>query len=95
MNDNLTKNFCEMYRGRVSATDDFVYSLLAPSHNTIHEGPGSVKTEPIIKIELPETDYQQLCKLACEQEIERELRNRHGQVYVAWHQYQMMLSLYK
>lgn len=95
MNDYLSKNFCETYRGRVTETNDFVYSLLRPTHNTVHEGPGSVKTEPIIRIELPETDYQQLCKQTHQQEIERELRYRHGQLYVAWHQYQMMLNLYK
>jgi hypothetical protein len=98
MNDNLSKNFCEMYRARVSATDEFVYSSLPPIHNNynyIHEGPGTVKTEPIVRLHLPEDEYKRLCQHANQQNIETELRSRHGQVYLAWHQYQMMVQLYR
>ena len=96
MNDNLTKEFCRLYRGRVNETSGRIYSSPNPSTNFLDVTfQHNVEIERLINIQLPETDYQRLCKQACEQEVEREIRYRHSQVYVAWHQYQMMLQLYK
>ena len=99
MNNDLELEFLEKYRAKASATDKFVYSSLSPlpmyKNNYLHEGPGSVTTERLVQLHLPEKEYQRLCQNAYQDNFERELRSRHNQVYVAWHQYQMMLQLYR